>query len=131
MKRINANCIVLIIIVFLMVSAKVYSQNENTATQSLKDALIKLETSSWEAWKNRDGKFFEGFLSGDHVEIGFSGVTNKESVVRSVGSPSCIVKGYKIDGFELKIIDQTTALLTYHAWQELLAMASPFQPLFG
>ena len=84
-----------------------------------------METSSWEAWKNRDGKFFEGFLSGDHVEIGFSGVTNKESVVRSVGSPSCIVKGYKIDGFELKIIDQTTALLTYHAWQETTCNGKP------
>ena len=43
---------------------------------SLKEELVKLEKQSWEAWKKHDGKFFEGFLSDDHAEIGFGGVTS-------------------------------------------------------
>jgi len=37
------------------------------------EALVALEKRSWEAWKNRDGKFFQDFLSDDHVEVGFGG----------------------------------------------------------
>ncbi len=58
----------------------------------LRDSLVALERQSWEAWKNRDGKFFEGFLSDDHAEIGFGGVTNKVTVVAGVGSPVWGVK---------------------------------------
>ena len=38
---------------------------------ALKEELVKMEKQSWEAWKNRDGKFFQEFLSEDHVEVGF------------------------------------------------------------
>src|SRR4051794_28666771 len=40
---------------------------------TLEDTLIALEKKSWEAWKNRDGKFFDEFLSDDHLEVGFGG----------------------------------------------------------
>ncbi|MEP6570976.1 MAG: hypothetical protein ABJC10_14485 [Acidobacteriota bacterium] len=37
------------------------------------------------ARKNYDSKFFERFLSDDHVEVGFGDVTNKATVVAGVG----------------------------------------------
>ncbi|PYQ63352.1 MAG: hypothetical protein DMF53_10370, partial [Acidobacteria bacterium] len=37
--------------------------------EALKQALIKLEKQSWVAWQGHDGKFFQEFLSDDHVEL--------------------------------------------------------------
>ncbi len=53
------------------------SSKPATADPALKETLVGMERKSWEAWKNRDGQFFQGFLSDDHVEIGFSGISDK------------------------------------------------------
>jgi hypothetical protein len=84
----------------------------------IKEQLIKLEKQSWEAWKNRDGKFFQDFLSDDHVEVGCGGVSNKAEIVAFVGSPVYTVKSYQLDQFELKMLDKNTALLTYREAQD-------------
>jgi hypothetical protein len=94
---------------------------ETTSTSSadrLKDTLIDLEKKSWEAWKNRDGNFFQSFLSDDHVEVGFGGLTDKANVVTFVGSPVCTVKSYSVEQFKLTVFAPNTALLTYHAAQD-------------
>jgi hypothetical protein len=91
-------------------------QTTKSESDEVKEHLIKLEKQSWEAWKNRDSKFFQDFLSGDHVEVGFGGLTNKAQVVAVVGSTVCTVKSYKLDRFEVKMLDKDTALLTY--WEE-------------
>ena len=51
---------------------------------TLKETLINLEKQSWEAWKKRDGKFFQEFLSDDHVEMGSSGAATKAQIVGAV-----------------------------------------------
>lgn len=85
---------------------------------ALKETLIDLEKQSWEAWKKRDGKFFQEFLSDDHVEVGFNGTATKPQIVAFVASPICTVKSYSVDKFQLTIFDAKTALLTYHATQD-------------
>jgi hypothetical protein len=89
---------------------------ESTDDAALKEQLMGLEKKSWEAWKNRDGKFFQDFLSDDHVEVGFGGLSNKADIVPFVGSPACTVNSYRLDHFEMKRLDPNTALLTY--WEE-------------
>src|SRR6267142_3918182 len=89
-----------------------------TDDEALKQTLITLEKQSWEAWKKRDGKFYQEFLSDDHVEVGFNGLTNKATVVAGVASPICVGKSYSVDKFELTVFDAKTALLTYHAAQD-------------
>lgn len=85
---------------------------------ALKEELTKMERQSWEAWKNHDGKFFEGFLSDDHVEVGFGGLTSKGQVVVGVASGVCEVANYTLDHFELKMLRDDVALLTYYEAQE-------------
>ena len=101
--------------VVLLVFAAHSAPDEQTA---LKEHLVNLERQSWEAWKNRDGKFFQDFLSDDHVEVGFGGVAGKADIVSFVGSPVCTVKSYELDHFELKMLDKNTALLTYREAQD-------------
>jgi len=91
----------------------------------LKESLVARERQSWEAWKARDGKFFQEFLSEDHVEVGFNGRTSKASVVAGVASPLCVVKSYAVDRFELTLFEANTALLTYHAEQDTTCGGRP------
>jgi len=93
--------------------------------QALKETLTNLEKQSWEAWKKRDGKFFQEFLSDDHVEVGFTGVTNKATVVAGVASPACVVKSYAVDNFKLTMFNANTALLTYRAEQDTACNGNP------
>ncbi len=87
------NLTVLALLMFTF-AASAFGQEAAADKGSLKETLTNLEKQSWEAWKNRDGKFFQNFLSDDHVELGFGGPSDKKSVVGFVGSPACVVKSY-------------------------------------
>lgn len=84
------------------------------------DSLIALEKLSWAAWKSRDSKFFQRFLSADHVEIQSSGRATKAVVVAGVGSPACVVSSYSYDNFKVTFFAPTIALVSYHAAQNTL-----------
>lgn len=86
----------------------------------LEQDLVALEKQSWEAWKNRDGDFFEHFLSDDHVEIHPAGIAGKAGVVASVRTKGCVVGSYSLDGFKLTKFSDDAALLTYWADQNTL-----------
>jgi hypothetical protein len=94
------------------------AQKPAHAADTLKQTLVQLEKQSWEAWQKRDGKFYENFLSDDHVEIGSGGRSSKTEVANFVGSPVCVVKSYAVRDFELTMFNDQAALLTYHAEQD-------------
>jgi hypothetical protein len=91
---------------------------ERAAPDSLEATLTDIEKQSWVAWQHHDGKFFEHFLSDDHVEVGTNGIATKAQVVAYVGSAMCIVKSYTVDHFHATRFNDNTALLTYRAAQE-------------
>ena len=96
-----------------------------THDAALERELIDLETRSWEAWKARDGDYFEWFLSDDHVEVGFGGVADKATVVATVRSPGCVVRSYDISGFKAQRLGDAVAVLTYHAAQDTRCGGAP------
>jgi len=113
------------LLIFACASLASGQKKQADKTAALKETLVNLEKQSWEAWQKRDGKFFQEFLSDDHVEVGMSGVTGKAPVVSFVGSPVCVVKSYAVDRFELHMFDANTALLTYHAQQDTACGGNP------
>ena len=108
MKRVT-----ILSIVLLILSGSLLSQQSKPEA-----ALIALEKRSWEAWQKRDGRFFAGFLSDDHVEVGRSGVAGKSAIVDFVANPICKVNGYKVEQFKVTMFDKNMALLTYHSEQD-------------
>ncbi len=105
--------------VFCVFASVVFAQPKPQAGRDeIKKTLIELENKSWIAWKNRDGKYFDNFLSDDHVEIEPDGVAGKAAVVSIVGSPICVVKSYTVRDYQFTLINKETALLTYHAEQD-------------
>jgi hypothetical protein len=120
------NCVLSALLLVLCAGAAPAARAEDAgqakAASAIDDAsfsamLIELEKQSWVAWKQRDGKFFERFLSDDHVEVGFGGVIGKGAVVTGVASPVCVVEDYAVDHFNVTRFSATSALVTYHAAQ--------------
>jgi hypothetical protein len=114
----NLALIVSLAIAWSSCKREVSSQRVAENKSALQDTLTRLENRSWEAWKNRDGQFFQQFLSDDHVEVGFTGVAGKAAIVAFVASPVCLVKSYAVENFTLTIFNENTALLTYRAEQD-------------
>jgi hypothetical protein len=101
-----------------------FASTASAQNKPLADTLELMERQSWRAWQSHDGKFFDRFLSDDHVEVGSSGVTNKAAVVKFVGSGACKVSSYSLDSFKATQLASNTVLLTYHAAQSTKCGAS-------
>lgn len=113
----------LIVALVLLVSAGVASAQTNekgskAGKSSVEDQLISMEKQAWEAWKNKNGGYFQTFLADDAVLISGSGVEGKAAAVKSISSMPCEVRGYSLDNFKLIMIEKNTALLTYSAKQD-------------
>ena len=88
------------------------------AADPLEDELIAQEKASWVAWKAHDSRFYETFLSDDHLEIHGMGVGGKTGVVTLVASGACNVESYTVDHWEFRRLTADSALLNYRAEQK-------------
>jgi len=107
----------------ILVSMLAFSMNAAAQNSSLADSLERMERESWRAWQGHDRKFFDRFLSADHVEVGSTGLATKAQVVQFVGSGACTVSSYSLDGFKATPLAPNVVLLSYHAAQNTLCGA--------
>ncbi len=80
---------------------------------TLADALLARERSAYEAWKSRDGKFWDSFLSDKFVGFGFSGRLNKASAAREYTGANCAIKNYSLSDARTRPLGKGVALITY------------------
>lgn len=82
-----------------------------------KAALLKKlsanETALWNAWKNKDPKPFQMWLSADGVMVGEQGVAAKKDVVEMMASMPCDVKSFTLSNWKLAMVDADAAMITY------------------
>src|SRR5437868_12789654 len=83
-----------------------------TKAQTLKK-LSANETALWNAWKNKDAKPFQMWLSADGVMIGDQGVGTKGDVVKMMASMPCDVKSFTLSDWKLSMVDANAAVITY------------------
>ena len=95
----------------------VASASGAAAAPSLEVRLIALERQSWAAWQAQDSRFWQTFLSGDHVELHGSGPVGKAAVIGGIASGACHVEGYALANFSFRRFGPDTALLVYRAEQ--------------
>src|SRR5256885_5469379 len=67
------------------------------------------ETALWNAWKNKDAKPFQMWLSADGVMIGEQGVGTKGDVVKMMASMPCEVKSFTLSDWKLSMVDANAA----------------------
>jgi hypothetical protein len=88
-----------------------------TDDATLESAILSLERDSWKAWHAQDAKFFETFLSDDHVELFVTGPADKQAVVSFISKGACKVSSYAISDFRFTRLSETSAMLVYRVQQ--------------
>ena len=86
-------------------------------TQILKK-LSANETALWNAWKNKDAKPFQMWLSADSVNVGDQGVGGKADVTKDIASMPCEIKSFTLSDWKLTMVDSDAALISYKGTQD-------------
>lgn len=108
-------------LVFTACAANMPSDHANAANPAKKtdtaaptqDALVTLEKSAYEAWKSKDAKFWDTYLSDKFVGYGSSGRLDKASAIQEYTGANCEIKGYALSDEQMKPISNQAALITY------------------
>ena len=85
------------------------------AAAPTKEALMALEKSSFEAWKNKDAKFWNTFLSDKFVGYGSDGKLNKASATKEYTGTDCDIKSYALSDDKMTPLGNDAALITFKA----------------
>jgi len=112
---------IFVVFVLVMISSIfTYSQTKTSkgANDSVQTQLETMEKQAWEAWKTKNGAFFQTLLSEDSIQVGSGGVANKATIVKDIASPMCEVRSYSMDNFQMIMMDKKTAMVTYKAMQD-------------
>ncbi len=77
------------------------------------DALVTLEKSAYEAWKSKDAKFWDTFLSDKFVGYGSSGKLDKVSATKEYTGADCQITSYALSDEQMKPLGNDAALITH------------------
>ena len=95
-------------------SAKAANTAEKAAPAApANDALVILENSAYEAWKSKDAKFWDAFLSSKFVGYGSSGKLDKASATKQYTGADCEIKSYALSDEQMKPLGNGAALITH------------------
>jgi hypothetical protein len=86
---------------------------ERAAVEPTKAALVALETSAYEAWRAKDDKFWNTFLSDNFIGWGSSGRLDKASAAREYTGADCEIKNYVLADEQMSPLGQDAALITH------------------
>jgi len=109
--------LIMILMIAIGVSSVAFGQTKMSKDSKVEAQIIALEKAAWEAWKNKDAKWYQTNLTEDFLLVNSEGVNNKTQTVKSIAS-ECEVKSYSLDNFKFVMLDKNTALLTYTGMQD-------------
>jgi hypothetical protein len=75
--------------------------------------IVALENMAFEAWKNKDRKFFEDHMSDAGQYLDADGVGGKAQYVKAIIDNNCTVSRYSLDNTKVTMLSNDVALLTY------------------
>src|SRR6202140_2866288 len=78
-----------------------------------KVALVTLEKSAYAAWKSKDAKFWDTFLSDKFVGWGSSGRLDKASATKEFTGADCAIKSYALSDEQMSPLGKGAALITH------------------
>lgn len=83
------------------------------------DSLLALDNKAFEAWKNKDGKFFDGFLADNFVGFGDDGKRpTRAEVLKMISEHKCDMKTFSLSEPHVTPVSADVAVLTYKATAE-------------
>lgn len=95
--------------------------NVNTAPKAAAptaDTFLPMENKAFEAWKTKDGKYFDGYIGDNFVPGPGESVKTKADVVKMISEGNCDVKNYAISDGHVTTAGADAAVFTYKATAE-------------
>ncbi len=92
--------------------ANTTNANTGAAAPVTVEALKALETKAFEAYKNKDGKYFEGFLDQTFVMYDNGKKMDKAAAVKMISEHKDEIKGYTFSDEKLTKLGPVTAVFT-------------------
>ncbi len=83
------------------------------AAAPTKEALMALEKSAYEAWKNKDAKFWDPFLTDNFVGYGMAGRLDKAAAIKEYSGADCDVKSVAFSDEKMTALGSDVAFITY------------------
>jgi hypothetical protein len=81
-------------------------------SKGLKEKIIQLDKDGWEAWKHKNGKWFEQNTTPNFVSVSADGVSSKTEVITATIS-NCKVNSYELKNIKFVKLSDKSVLLTY------------------
>ena len=106
MKR-SIICLALLTLIVTVAFGQV-KRNDSVETQ-----IVALEKMAFEAWKNKDRKFFEDHMAEAGQYLDLDGVGGKAQYVKAIIDNNCTVTRYSLDNTKVTMLSNDVALLTY------------------
>lgn len=115
----------LIILVALAVVAVTLVMAQTKKVSLVEAEIIALEKRGFEAWKNKDKKFFQDTLLEESLALWSSGLSTKEPWIQVNIDPNCTVKSYDLDNIKVTMLNKDTALMTYRYTHDTVCKGKP------
>jgi uncharacterized protein (TIGR02246 family) len=87
--------------------------------------IVALEKRAFEAWKNKDSKFFYDHMWEGGQYLDANGVGTKAQYVPLITSNECKVTKYSLDNTKVTMLSSDSALLTYKYAHDVVCGTQP------
>ena len=114
-----------IIALALLTLVVTFAFGQMKRNDSVEAQIVALENSAFEAWKNKDRKFFEDHMSEAGQYLDLNGVGGKAQYVKAIIDNDCTVSRYSLDNSKVTMLSKDVALLTYRYAHDVVCGGHP------
>lgn len=104
-----------------------FAQGRSAEDSGVEAQIIALEKAGWNAWKNKDLRWFQENMADDIVDVTSDGIFTKVDVIKGLPT-DCEVKSVSLDNFRFVLLSKDVALLNYIATQDGVCSGKKLTP---
>ena len=108
--------LMMILMIAIGVSSIAFGQTKMSNDSKVEAQIIALEKAGWEAWKNKDAKWFQTNQTDDALSVHSDGVTDKAQGIKTLAD--CEVKSVGLTDFKFLMLDKNSAVITFVGTQD-------------
>ena len=109
--------ITMILLIAISATSVTFGQRRTPEDATVEAQVIALEKAGWNAWKNKDVRWFHENMAEELVDVTSDGVFTKADVIKGLPT-DCEVKSVSLDNFKFVMLSRDVALLNYTATQD-------------
>lgn len=92
---------------------------------SVEAEIVALENRAYEAWKQKDKKFFEEHMWEGGQYLDANGVGGKAQYIKAIIDNDCAVNGYALGQPKVTMLSKDAALVTYRYTYDIVCGGKP------